>query len=60
MSMERIDEKIEEIKKLQAEIEHRKEVEHEVEELICQGRCEEAVRLLMTLDESDRLLNTLV
>ena len=48
--MDKMDEKIEEIKKLQAELERRKKIEHEAEDLISQGRCEEAIELLNTLD----------
>ena len=44
--MDRIDRKIEEIKKLQAEIDHRTRVEQEAEALICQCRFQEATDLL--------------
>ena len=48
--MKGIDKKIAEIKKLQAELDHRSKVEYEAEQLICLCRFEEAVALLATLD----------
>lgn len=50
MVMDRIDRKIEEIKKLQAEIDHRIRVEQEAEALICQCRFQEAIDLLATIE----------
>ena len=46
------DETMDEIKKLQAELEHRKEAEHEAEELICQCRFVEAIALLDALEDA--------
>lgn len=48
--MKKIDRKIEEIKKMQEELDHRTQVEQEAEALICQCRFEEAIALLDTLD----------
>lgn len=56
--MKKIDEKIVEIKRLQAELDHRTKVEQEAEKLICQCRFEEANALLATLDDN-RLLQQL-
>lgn len=50
--MKKIDRKIEEIKKIQEEIDHRTQVEKEAEALICQCRFEEAIALLDTLDDA--------
>ena len=55
MSMKELDEKIEKFKKWQdkvhAELERRTKVEQEAEELICQGKMQEAMELLNTLDD---------
>lgn len=55
MSMKELDKKIENLKKwqdkLHAELEHRTKVEQEAEELICQGKMQEAIDLLNTLDD---------
>lgn len=48
--MKNIDKKIAEIKRLQAELDRRTEVEQEAEKLICQCRFKEAMELLATLD----------
>ena len=48
--MKKIDRKIEEIKKMQEELDHRTQVEQEAEALIFQCRFEEAIALLDTLD----------
>ena len=55
MSMKELDKKIEKFKKWQdkvhAELERRTKVEQEAEELICQGKMQEAMELLNTLDD---------
>lgn len=55
MSMKELDKKIENLKKwqdiLHAELERRTKVEQEAEELICQGKMQEAMDLLNTLDD---------
>lgn len=50
--MKKIDRKIEEIRKMQEELDHRTQVEEEAVRLISECRFEEAIALLDTLDDA--------
>lgn len=52
--MRNLDQKVEEIKALQAELDHRTSVEEEALELIGQCRFEEAKKLLDALDNEEK------
>ena len=50
--MKKIDRKIEEIRRMQEELDHRTQVEEEAVRLISECRFEEAIALLDTLDDA--------
>ena len=50
--MKKIDRKIEEIRRMQEELDHRTQVEEEAVRLISEYRFEEAIALLDTLDDA--------